>query len=353
MRDEAKKLVKELRALVPPEIIQAKTGGWLWPPRPEQPGQKVPDYAKDVKYTGVPGTGYGIESDPLSAAQLQWILREGVLDYVRAGLDPMVWDQETGKLRPDVKDAILSRMDSGLASLSFNPSWIQQVLIIGSITGRQYRSTSDVDVDVVLGPDAPDEVIKMVVDHFVGRVNGEPVPGTKHPVNFFFTKSLPPMRVIDGMYDLSKDEWVKKPEGPGDNFDPEAANKKAYETGREVADEIVKVFAELKRDVQDLQELKELDSEFADDLQLKKMQEIDEAVLCLSRVSKRLWRERDDAFKKDDEPQKSFANIVYKFVEKSGQIASLHNLIDVRNAYIDNLAIGLGIEEKGKENATP
>lgn len=84
MRKSLREVVRDLRkaigegaALVPPEIIHQKNP-WLWPPRPERPDQTVPDYAKQIKYTGTaipgePATGYGIKSDPLSSKELRWM----------------------------------------------------------------------------------------------------------------------------------------------------------------------------------------------------------------------------------------------------------------------------------------
>ena len=344
MKNKLLKLVTELNALVPPDVIKKKTGGFLWPPRPEMPGQEVPDYAAQLKQN----VANSEKSAQIQArARTTW-LREGVLDYVKATQDPAIWDLETSKLRPQVKDELLGRLDKGLAALSFDPSWVKGVAIIGSIVGRQWRSDSDVDIEIMVDEGVPDEVVQGAIDSFVDSVNGMPLQGTVHPVNFFFTKSSPPIETLEGAYSLVDDTWTKKPSEPPENFDPETEYAESFKAGREIADEIVELFAELRRDVSDMQELKNVDSEFADDLQLKKLQAVNETVLCLTRISKVLWRVRDDAFKAGGDPQHSPENLLYKFVEKSGELKLLHKLSDVRGRYIDDLAKVLGA---GGENA--
>lgn len=340
MKNKLEKLVTELSALVPPEVIQKKTGGFLWPPRPEMPGQKVPDYAAALlQNVANSEKAAWIQSQ----ARTTW-LREGVLDYVKATQDPALWDLETGKLRDQVKSELIGRLDSGLATVAFDPSWVTGVSVLGSLVGRQYRSASDVDVEIMVDEVVPDEVVQGAVDHFMSSVNGMPLQGTRHPVNFYVTKKSPPIDTVEGAYSLVDDKWTKSPKAPPENFDPEVEYAEAVLAGREISDEILKLFAELRRDVQDMQELKAIDSEFADDLQLKKLQEINETVLCLTRISKVLWRVRDDAFKAGGDPQRSPENLVYKFVEKSGELQALHALGDVRARYIDDLAKALNVE---------
>lgn len=340
MKGKLSKLVSELEALVPPEVIQKKTGGFLWPPRPEMPGQEVPDYAAQLKQNMANAGKIG---DIQAAARTTW-LREGVLDYVKATQDPALWDLETGKLRPQVKDELLGRLDKGLAAISFDPAWIKGVSIIGSIVGRQWRSDSDIDVEIRVDEIVPDEVIRGAVDYFISGVNGMPMQGTTHPVNFFLTKQPPPLETLEGVYSLVDDSWTKEPSTPPENFDPETEFAESFKVGREIADEIDKLFAELRRDVADMQELKAMDSEFADDLQLRKLQQINETMLCLTRISKLLWRTRDDAFKAGGDPQRSPENLVYKYVEKSGELKTLHKLADARGRYVDDLAKALNVE---------
>jgi hypothetical protein len=330
--EKLKNLVSRLEeiALVPPKVIQKATDGVLWPPRPEMPNQEVPDYEKQIRYTDEE-------------------LEEGVLDYVKATVDPAIWDLETGKLRPKVSEEIIARLNQGLTDVGFKPGWVQQVFVIGSLTGRQYRSDSDLDIEVVLKSDVPDEVVRMAVNHFAENVNGQPLSGTTHPVNYFLTKDTGFLEKADGAYDLLRNEWIKTPERKDQEFDPEKEYRNAIEKGRKVADEILKLTAELRRDVQDLLELRGLNSELADDIQLRKLKEINEGMFALTRIGKILWRKREDAFKKLKKPQISLSNIVYKFVEKSGQLKILHDLARVRNEYMDRLAEVLGVE--GVEDA--
>lgn len=124
---DLRRAVGEGVALVPPEIIK-QANPWLWPPRPEQSNQIVPDYAKKIKYTGTaypgqPATGYGIESDPLSSKQSQWLrgkrgsmgLNESLkevfdnLEIVREIIDAITdSDQTPESLVPELETALKS-----------------------------------------------------------------------------------------------------------------------------------------------------------------------------------------------------------------------------------------------------
>jgi hypothetical protein len=341
MKDKLSKLVSELEALVPPEVIQKKTGGFLWPPRPEMPGQEVPDYAAQLKQNMANAGKIG---DIQAAARTTW-LREGVLDYVKATQDPALWDLETGKLRPQVKDEIMARLDGGLAELAFDPDLIDGISIIGSMVGRQYRSNSDIDIEILVNEGVPDELVQSAVTHMATKVSGQPIKGTRHPVNFYITKTQPPIDTIEGRYDLLDDSWIKKSTASPENVDPEKEYADIYKSARLVSDEIVLLFSELRRDVQDLLELRALDSEFADDLQLQKLQEVNETMMCLTRISKVLWRAQDDVFKAGKgDPRHSPQNILYKFVDKSGELKTLHKIGNVRNQYVDGLAKALNVE---------
>lgn len=89
---------------------------------------------------------------------------------------------------------------------------------IGSSTGYQYTDSSDLDVQAF---------IRMKPGHdfsetreLIGILpNGNNLPGTQHPVNYFFVDEKNPtdMNKVENMYDIRTKKWEKKQEAGKNN----------------------------------------------------------------------------------------------------------------------------------------
>ena len=77
--------------------------------------------------------------------------------------------------------------------------------LIGSIASFNWRPTSDIDVTLVVRTSEVEPLRERV-----NGINGQPLLGTAHPVNFFVTDGFD-VRNADAIYDLSSHVWVKGP----------------------------------------------------------------------------------------------------------------------------------------------
>lgn len=132
-----------------------------------------------------------------------------ILDTKRETLNPTVWDvqQDPPTLKPEVKSEILQRADAFLGDTP-----MQGVFLVGSNTGYRYNEISDIDVSLVVPAD--DETLEQMSDA-LDTVNGKPLSGTKHPVNFYLMQDTPDPRKFNGMYSLQDDTWLSAPEDHG------------------------------------------------------------------------------------------------------------------------------------------
>jgi len=133
-----------------------------------------------------------------------------ILDPVQKMLAPDIWN-EVNQMHSTVKQQILDTVYSFL-----DVDNVIQIFIIGTITGFQYKMTSDVDIQVVVDP--PElakhgpETLVYKVQH---EVNGTLVHGTGHPINFFlysFNGKLANWEDASfGVYNLLTDTWEASP----------------------------------------------------------------------------------------------------------------------------------------------
>lgn len=118
----------------------------------------------------------------------------------------------TYKLIPQIKEQILSKL------YSFVPKeMVQQVLILGSITGYKYNPTSDIDVNVSI---LPYDLRFKEARH---DINGFLAFGTRRPVNFYFTEYKSDTvwnTAVFGVYSIRTGEWLSEPPDASTIRDP-------------------------------------------------------------------------------------------------------------------------------------
>ena len=183
------------------------------------------------------------------------------------------------------------------------------------------------DINVLFDiPESEREDALLALRKNLKNINGKTVPGTKHPINYFVIGD-PKVKekndkMADGVFDVEKNEFVRKPEG--DTFDPKKYeadfNKKIQEL------DIVK--GELVRDIIDYKELKGLGTNDVLDLQEligQKLYEIEDSIETIIKIGDKSIEDRRDAFEKDMTPaeiaefgkkHKLPKNIIYKMMEK-------------------------------------
>ena len=193
------------------------------------------------------------------------------MDYSFPGLPVDMW-QADGILFPYLKDFILRLLNSCYENYQLkNPElWVKDVTIIGSTTTTKYIKTSDVDVHVIVDldqfintnmPNASKEEALEKLDQTRKEFDRAKIilPLTERPAEFFFESDLNPSNTeLVGRYSLLQDKWVKAPIYFAQDDDFEESRKNAVEGAKELANELDASFGEIGRQIQRIDELKEV-----------------------------------------------------------------------------------------------
>lgn len=291
-----------------------------------------------------------------------------ILDFRKENLDPAIWDisGEAPVMRPEAREEIINRLIQGLADNGFEKAheWIDGLFVIGSSTTYQWEPTSDIDVSVKVDPDkfislelqnAPDvddEMIRQMLGEIAWEsLNEIDLPGTKHPVNYFFMTSAYDLELTDASYNLLDNEWLKLPPDVPKDFDPEMSLDEAWNMARGWAARLDEEIGETRRDVRDYDLLvdyfKNLNDEnrgWVSDRIQEKVDEIESDVAGLASEYEELHDARVSAFtteSRDFDRDKLLQysrnwlpeNIVYKYLERYNYLQLLKAL---KNVYRDS-----------------
>ena len=252
-------------------------------------------------------------------------LNESIIDVPRSRYAVGVFDNAETE-NPKLKQKVLDIIKKDLKTFEkFGP--VVSVKLIGSILGKRYRNDADLDIDVLIDiPEKDRETVGLEARQSVGEVSGKLVPGTQHPINYYVQTDP---KVNDahletsiGVYDVFKQKFDKRP--PAQTFD-----SKVYEAEfQKKVQEIDVVKGELKRDIVDYEELKELSPNDILNLQEKineKLEEIENAIEKFSVMGDELMQARRELFNRPLTPEeikkygiahKLPKNVVYKYLEK-------------------------------------
>src|SRR6056300_1501181 len=204
---------------------------------------------------------------------------------------------------------------------------------IASILTKRYRDDADLDINVLF--DVPvekreEERLRLSKKYLSANnpdnIQGKLIPGTKHPINFYFITDKETYddqnKKADAVFDIGKNKFIKRPEDF--EFDP-ALYVKDFE--RKVQ-EIDVIKGELKRDIIDYNELKRLTTNDVLNLQDKvkdKLDEIEDSIEDIIRIGDTVDAERRKAFDSDMSPEEirqyGIKNrlpkaVIYKMLEK-------------------------------------
>ena len=292
--------------------------------------------------------------------------KESIIDIPRRTYAPGIFDNadtDNPRLKQSIIDIIKSDMEKHIEKYGS----IERLTIIGSVLTKTYRNDADLDVDILIKPNAVGEediekVRKDLVGKLMGQVNGKNIPGTTHPINYYLQVdkqiSDDHLAKADGHFDILSNTFTRVPNIPKFNIDLyiEDFNKKVQEI------DIVK--GELKRDIIDYDELKGLSVNDVLDLQEKikdKLEEIEDSIKQIKDIGDDLSDKRKEVFLKDMTPEqiKKFgvannmpSNVIYKLLEKYHYITfykKCKEILDdgvVTDAEIDSLK-----EARGKSLA--
>jgi len=259
-------------------------------------------------------------------------LKESIIDIPRKTYAPGVFDNantNSPKLKQSVKDQINKQF------AEFEKEYpIVQTGLIGSILTKRYRNDADLDVNVLFSipkDKDPEEERERLSKKYLSsknpdNVQGQLIPGTKHPINYYFITDKKTYdsqaEKADAVFDWQKDKWIKKPNDFV--FD---ANLYVNEFQRKVQ-ELDVVKGELTRDIIDYNELTELSPGDVENLQKlidEKLKEIESGMEDIVKIGDGVDADRRAAFDKDMSPDeiRTFGiknrlpkNVIYKMLEK-------------------------------------
>jgi len=253
------------------------------------------------------------------------LLKEAVIDIPRRTYAKGVFDNADTD-NPKLKQTVLDIIENQIKQ--FND--IRPVLkysLVGSILTKNYRDDADLDINVLFDVPLPDrDVIRKELAKSLRNINGTLVPGTKHPINYYIITD-PNVKetndkMADAVFDIKNNTFIRK------------AKEFKFDVKRYAADfekrvrEIDVVQGELKRDIIDYKELKELNPDDILNLQElinEKLDEIENGIKQLVDIGNTVLKDRADAFSTDMTPEeiKTFGrknqlpkNVIYKMLEK-------------------------------------
>ena len=258
-------------------------------------------------------------------------IKEAVIDIPRQTYAPGVFsnpESKDPKIKPEIIGMIMKQFTE------FKKEYdILDYSLIGSILTRRYRNDADLDINVLF--DVPKEKQeeerlrlsqKFLSAKNPDNIQGKLIPGTKHPINYYFITDKETYddqnKKADAVFDIGKNKFIKRPEDF--EFDP-ALYVKDFE---KKVQEIDVIKGELKRDIIDYKELKGLKTNDVLDLQDKvkdKLEEIEDSIEDIIKIGDMVDAERRKAFDSDMSPEEirqyGIKNrlpkaVIYKMLEK-------------------------------------
>src|SRR6056300_1445326 len=256
---------------------------------------------------------------------------ESIIDIPRRTYAPAVFDDNDTD-NPKIKQSVKSQIDSQLKEFETEYPIIKAGLI-GSILTKRYRNDADLDINVLF--DVPvekqeDERVRLSKKYLSAsnpdNIQGQLIPGTQHPINYYFITDKKTYddqeEKADAVFDIENNVFVKRPEEFV--FDPSLY---VQEFERKIQ-ELDVVKGELKRDIIDYDELTELSPNDVLDLQDKikdKLEEIEDSIEQIVKIGDTVDAERRAAFDTDMSPDEIRQygvknrlpkNVIYKMLEK-------------------------------------
>tara|TARA_B100000900_G_scaffold5084_2_gene4242 strand:- start:2984 stop:5854 length:2871 start_codon:yes stop_codon:yes gene_type:complete len=295
---------------------------------------------------------------------------ESIIDIPRRTYAPGVFDDEDTD-NPKIKSSVLSMIDKQVEE--FEKEYpVLKITLIGSILTKRYRNDADLDINILF--DVPeekqeDERLRLSKQFLSSKnpdnIQGKLIPGTKHPVNYYLITDEKTYddqnNKADAVFDITNNKFVKRPEDF--TFDVNLYIKDFDKKVQEI--DVIK--GELKRDIIDYDELKELKSGDIKDLEKRiknKLEEIEKDIQDIVDIGDTVDAERRAAFDKDMTPDEIRAygiknrlpkNVIYKMLEKYHYITFfkyLKNILadgEVDDDEIDSLKGGY-VESVGAKN---
>ena len=258
-------------------------------------------------------------------------IQESIIDIPRKTYAPAVFDNADTN-NPKIKASVVKQIQDQIKVFEKEFPVIKYGLI-GSILTHRYRNDADLDINVLFDVPESERVaererlsLQYLSSKNPNNIQGKLIPGTKHPINYYFVTDEATYKdqekKADAVFSITRNVFVKRPEDFTFNVDDYIAdfNKKVQEI------DVVK--GELKRDIVDYDELKELSPDDIENLQARvesKLEEIETDIEDIIKIGDGVDAERRSAFDTDMSPDeiRKYSiknrlpkNVIYKMLEK-------------------------------------
>ena len=259
------------------------------------------------------------------------VFKESIIDTPRITYAPGVFDNADTP-DPKIKASVKKLIDAQIKEFAKEYPVIK-IGLVGSILTNSYINDADLDINVLF--DVPkdkreDERIRLSKQFLSAsnpdNIQGKLIPGTEHPINYYLITDSKTYQdqedKADAVFDIKTNKFIKRPEDY--TFD---INLYLKDFQKKV-DEIDVVKGELKRDIVDYDELKELKPDDILNLQYKineKLEEIEDSISDIIKIGDDVALDRRAAFDSDMSPDEIRKygiknrlpkNVVYKMLEK-------------------------------------
>lgn len=279
-------------------------------------------------------------------------VNESILDPFVEEMSSEIWDKNL-KLKSSVRVHIIKRLETWLKNYTNKEA--TTIYLLGSMTGYQYSANSDIDINFVVAVD-DEELDKMKKE----LPNGQLLPGTKHPINYFGSnKIIPDWKNAGPIYDVLKERWRKK---PSTKRVEEAVIVGSYRVVIEMARFFMSgldaIITEFHSDVAAYNSYLsyepsmkvEGDKKALADLIKFKLDEIISDIDGVRLAAHILHSMRAEAFQEEkyfqistqivikDSANTSINNMIYKYIEKLGYPEKIKEILDDKDSWLEKLS---------------
>ena len=281
-----------------------------------------------------------------------------ILDFSMPSLDPAIWGQDM-HLYAYQRDFLLRLVEKMYETygLKEHEKWVDDVVILGSITTSKWLSTCDVDVHIRVNlnefvkvnmPGSSEEEGFKKLDSVRLEFDRAKIllPMTQHPAEFYFEslEKHPSDIELVGVYSLYKNEWLKQPVLYPPEIDFEETKRKVVDEAEALAKELDGSFGQIKRDINRVQELENVIKAWGPDKQKLFYNKIEEKI---NRIEEEIQKDieiKEEIVNERHVRQSATSDIeiYFKYLARNGFFAILNELkaiLDDKDLSVEDLPL--------------
>jgi predicted nucleotidyltransferase len=229
---------------------------------------------------------------------------------IKNELCPEIWGTEQDSLEKvllptEIRKAILSIAKLFIEDLNIKSVKIEDIVLLGSITGYNWSKYSDVDIHIIIDKNELSNNIDLVDEFFNAKKS---IFSNKHDITIkgfdveLYVQDIDEENKSDGVYSVLYNKWLKTPNKPK-NFSIDKTT---------ILKKVKQYFNELK------------DIEDSDETDLSKLDQINRLKEKIKKIRKSGLESGGDL---------STENLIFKYLRRNGFI---ERLIDLSNQYLDD-----------------